>query len=381
MIRTLLHILSHTAMAALLCAAFTACSSDSGPGATGDDVDSDEVRLVLTLAMNAPATRGDWEGYDPGDAEDARQGEGYENRINPDDVQVLIYSSTGTLLAQAQNIAVFYDGNSDNNTLTVIGSVPVEDHDDLIGKEIKDAKIMVLANCGNPNIGADTDLGGLTFSWDSDKYNTKYIPMWGVTTQTLNLQAGKRTDIGEVWLLRAVAKIEVSLDQRMSAGISITGVSINKVNTRGYCLPAGYNTVGTTPELDFSNTMSIPDGIASSVKSDVPFTAPTSPTEPTSPYCLYLTEYDNKNATSENALSLTVTLHDENATTDKDATKEYTFSFADYNDKGEEVALRDVMRNRWYKFTVYKSGNELRLKVTVENWHPLDEETLPLEPK
>lgn len=323
--------------------------------------------------MNAPATRGDWEGYDPGDATDARQGEGYENRIAPNDVQMLIYSSTGDLLAQAQNIAVFYDGNSDNKTLTVIGSVPVEGHDNLIGKEIKGAKIMVLANCGNSSTTdfAFNNLGSIAFSgWQSGDN----IPLWGVITKDLSLQAGKRTDIGEIWLLRAVAKIEVSLDPKMPEGISITGVKINKVNTGGYCLPKGYSGIGTTPELDFNNKMSIPTDVAQS-DSSVSFTAPTSPTTPTSPYSLYLPEYAN---TTTNALSLTVTLTDENATTDK----EYTFSFADYNDKGEEVALRDVVRNHWYKFTVYRSGNELKLKATVQNWNkitPGDEITLEPE--
>lgn len=373
MIRTLLHILSHKAMAALLCAAVTACSSDSGPGATGDDVDSDEVRLVLTLAMNAPATRANntgWDDYDPTD-----KGNDYENRINPDDVQVLIYSSTGNLLGYAQNISVYTDGTS----LMVIGSVPVT-NTELVGTSVPDAKIMVLANCGNQSIGADTDLGGLTFSWDFVNYKAKYIPMWGVTTQNLNLQAGKRTDLGEIWLLRAVAKIEVSLDKRMPAGISIEEVSINNANIDGYCLPKEYNSVSTTRNLTFDNTMSIPTDVAQS-GSSVSFTAPTSPTEPTSPYSLYLPEYDNTPGNGDKGdLSLTVTLHDENATGD-DATKEYIFPFAYYNDDGSAGTLLDVMRNHWYKFTVYRSGNELKLKATVEDWTKMKEETLPLEPK
>ena len=101
-------------------------------------------------------------------------------------------------------------------------------------------KVMVYANINGVDEQADfseDNLNRLSFSYQPT--TPHFIPMWGVKQlENIPFEAGKQYDIKTINLLRAEAKIHVSLRQDMiDAGYTLTQVKLLGHQQQGYCLP------------------------------------------------------------------------------------------------------------------------------------------------
>ncbi len=324
---------------------------DDGPDALSlQDGSTAQVAFTLKLDKAQPATRTTW-----GDNYPDKAGTGYENRI--DQLQVVLYSKDNAaypLHNLWQETSATQGGGQD--TYTFVGSIDTNNDDSpRAGKY----KIMVFANC--EDISEENNLGNLTYQYTyTDSEADPAIPMWGVTTTTLNLTPGEREEIGNIDLLRAVAKVEVQLqDNNDTQGFSLTGVTISTANTQGYCLPAGYANVNHTKELDRE------DGNTNYTFHPYPGSTTTTAlafVESNGTYTLYLPEYDNGTGNTPATLSVTVTDEDNRQDT-------YTLEFRDYTDGRPTGEAYDIVRNHLYRYTITKIDNgQLTVQHRVMPW-------------
>ena len=309
------------------------------PAADAPAADDTRVWLTFTLAVDqangtAP-TRATW-----GDNYVPEGGTARENHIDPDDVQVLIYS-TGQApqrIAQVENLACIQAEGG----YTYHGELTASAGQLQAGEPYK---IMVLANCGG--INNTNDIPDLTFTEE----NTAYIPMWGVTTATLT--PGLSQDLGQIDLLRAQAKIEVVLGEAPATEYTITRITLNRRNTMGYCLPGGWSTVAETKLLEReSDTPASFRPYASLASSAGRFAVADNKLSA----AYYLPEYEKSDA---NPAQLTITL------TKDGKAKDYTLDLKDYTTD----AYYDLVRNHIYRYTVTDvQDGELTVNYRVLPW-------------
>lgn len=302
----------------LLAATLASCVYDDAP-ATRDDDARQAVQVTFTLAAgNADAdTRATW-----GDVYDKEGATAWENAIAPDDLQVLLYTTDNDDVARVENLVYF---RNDDGTYTYHGQLTADADDLTPGTEYK---IMVFANCG---INNDTKtnistLANTTFTRDG----ADYIPLWGVKTTTLDLTPGTADNLGTIDLLRAMAKVEVTLSDALTDKYTLSSITLNRYNTTGYCLPAGYNAVSETKELEREDDAPASFRPYSSVSTeDLSFQI-----ENGTAVC-YLPEYAKDNA---NLAVLTITLNG----------KAYSLELKDYTTN----AYYDLVRNHIYRYTI-----------------------------
>lgn len=322
---------------------------DDGPDALSlPDGSTAQVAFTLKLDKAQPATRTTW-----GDNYENQPGEGYENRI--DQLQVVLYSEDNTaypLHNLWQETSATQEGGQD--TYTFVGSIDTNENNSPRAGEYK---IMVFANCTDLTDNED-DLGNLAYTYTYN--NSPAIPMWGVTTAELTLAPGERQELTDgIDLLRAVAKVEVQLNERVTQeGFSLTGVTISKANQQGYCLPLDYDKVATTAALNREEATGITTFHpypSSTTETDLAFTNDGNGT-----YTLYLPEYDN----GTNAATLSVTVADED-----NQTETYTLEFKNYNNGQPTGEAYNIVRNHLYRYTITKIDNgQLTVQHQVMPW-------------
>ncbi len=210
-------------------------------------------------------------------------------------------------------------------------------------------RMEVFANCGTPAVYDPT----LIYPFDRTKYsanagaNTKYIPMWGVNTQTLTLKPGIRTQIANIHLLRALSKIEFNLNDALMSEYEISEITLNQYNQQGYCLP--FNAALITQTTGSPTQTNIPGG--TSTLSNLPF---------------YL--YQDKayaylpESADSNPLSYTIRLR--NKLTNK--TKNYSMTF----NPNQLSTFQKVLRNKIYRYTIkkIKETEEIDCSYTIREW-------------
>ena len=341
------------ALLLLLAATLASCVYDDAPALRNDD-GRQAVQVTFTLAAgNAPTdTRAEgptWgDDYYP-----QKNGTEWENAIDPDDLQVLLYTADGrnTYVARVENLVYFRNGDG---TYTYHGQLTA-DADDLIPDT--SYKIMVFANCGiNNNTEDISSITDKTFEQDA-----RYIPLWGVKTTTLNLTPGTANNLGDIDLLRAMAKVEVQLqDNDDTQGFSLTGVTISTANTQGYCLPLDYDKVETTAALNREEETGIttfhpyPN---SATTTDLAFT-----NDGNNTYTLYLPEYDNGTGNTPATLTVTVAVGDGQEET-------YPLEFRTYEEGQPTGEAYNIVRNHLYRYTITKIDNgQLTVQHQVMPW-------------
>lgn len=324
---------------------------DDGPDALSlQDGSTAQVAFTLKLDKAQPATRTTW-----GDDYDSQAGEGYENRI--DQLQVVLYSKDNAAYPLHNLWQETSSTQDEENTYTFVGNIDTNGDD---SPKAGQYKIMVFANC--EDISEENNLGNLTYQYTyTDSEADPAIPMWGVTTTTLNLTPGEREEIGNIDLLRAVAKVEVQLqDNNDTQGFSLTGVTISTANTQGYCLPLDYDKVRTTAalnreeETDITTFHPYPN---SATTTDLAFT-----NDGNNTYTLYLPEYDNGTGNTPATLSVTVA--------DGDGQEEtYTLEFKNYTNGQPTGEAYNIVRNHLYRYTITKIDNgQLTVQHQVMPW-------------
>lgn len=230
-----------------------------------------------------------------------------------------------------------------------------------------DYKFMVFANC------ASVDDYKLTGSYDNLTFNTtdvvldqKYIPMWGVTEFKLT-QSGTAGndqylyDLGTIWMLRSVAKVQVFLGQGVT-DFTIKSVTIRNHGASGYSLPLSWNKVANTQNLSWkaentdAHSFNPKQGIATS---GLNLSAEVEGAK----YVAYLPEQVN-----DGNVVMDVVVVD-------NAGAEYTFENAIYLKDYASGKTLDLMRNHYYEYTITKvnTGVNLELTCKVQPWTLVEE--------
>lgn len=359
--------------------AFSSCSNDTEETPT---TSNDKVQITFTIAMegSSSGTRTQW-AEDPTGKNNYQSGSEYENRIEAGKLQVLIYNSGNNFFGKVDNLS--FIRNSENNyEYTIVGDMPVDKSKFTDNKlTLTDYKLVVFANYdtevapeANSTLSALKDYA-FTYSADNFKVNdpTQCIPMWGVHKVTLNLVLGERADAGIIHVLRALAKIKVSLaDNEDMKDYTLSEVELVGSNTMGYIVPTGtiegaksFTDVDDTPNLDDEGSLHVYDSASPGNLSFIETT--------TNKYEVYVPEYqtkwsDENNMTGGTNPSITLKLKKGEA-----AAKQYTIYLADYDENGDVTTTkRNIVRNTIYNYTITKVKEEanvkLVLKYQVMNW-------------
>ena len=315
-----------------------AACSDSDDDAVGmNDV---SVAFTLTVA-DAATTRALNEGWD--DYSPAQDGIPNENMLNTDDINIAIYDDKGNKVDDVEDLRVttISDPSVSGMAMYAITGVwrnakPNVD---------KAKRVMVVANSNASTWG---DPSALTY--DLNPGSRKYIPMWGVVKIPATLTLGKQNKLPNIQMLRAMAKVSVKLRTDMAAyGYTISSMTVNNYNTKGYCVPKTFNEVDNTSEVRFSNSLNVLESNADKIA--LPTTAP-----------LYLPEYDNSGA---NPTTITVNL-------DRNGTHEgtYTLEFRNYDTDGKPTGTPyPIQRNHYYEYWIYKETGKIIVTLHVRKWN------------
>lgn len=361
----LLKFLLATAMAWLGCIALVSCDQ----GDTGTE--NTEAHITLTLCLKGTDTDNYTRIGQPGgkqlasrseDDETVEPGTEMENSIDLSRFHVVFYQANQQMAGILQNMVLIHMGG---NIYRLTGSLPVSNKV-LVGNHFE-GKMVVYANFNMSEDDLqksynDTGIAQKSFDYEA---NPKYLPMWGVKKVSFTLTAGKRQDFSDIDLLRAVAKVRVSLSSKMkSDGWSIYSMQLFNYNNKGNCMPKKYAECEQTASLtheDFENFYDSKQTGGITMTENVP---------------IYLPEYQNteKNEADRCVIKLKLKLNGNVENNEK----EYTLRFIDYTDSGAEgTTTNDIVRDHYYTFEVYKGSNGQNLvKLTVRKWNVLEHEEI-----
>ena len=300
-----------------------------------------KVSFTLTIDDASHKTKAAWSETYTTDI-----GISYDSRIALEGLQVLFYTANNNYVGKVGSLmhwptsATEYRFAGDVTDLNLsVGEV---------------YKVVVLANCPQ----AVSNIGSLYYSLDDITYPDGYVPMWGVKQMTMT--GNELEELGDISMLRAVAKIEVVLsDAMMAKGYTLENVSINHYNEMGYCLPAGWNQVENTLDLDQESCM---NAYHSHKEGALAFTEVIEDKG----QWLYIPEF-NVLHTATNRPKLSVTLGDGSSVplVFNDA-----IMFGQYDSDGYSVANSEgnIVRNHIYRFNIVGIGSALEIDYEVLPW-------------
>lgn len=365
----LLKFLLATAMAWLGCIALVSCDQ----GDTG--AENTEAHITLTLCLKGTDTDNNTRIGQSGGKQLASRGEDdetenprteMENSIDFSRFHVVFYQANQQMAGILQNMVLVHLGG---NIYRLTGSLPVSNKV-LVGNHFE-GKMVVYANFNMNEADLqkdynDKDIAQKTFDYEA---NPKYLPMWGVKKVDFTLAAGKRQDLSDIDLLRAVAKVKVYLSSEMKNNEwSIHSMQLFNYNNKGYCMPDKYTDCVQTASLKHEELEHFFNSIQTSgitMKDDVP---------------IYLPEYQNKGKEDADKCVIKLKLNYKGNVERDDSgnEKEYTLRFIDYTDQGTEgTTTNDIVRDHYYIFEVYKGSNGQNLvKLTVKKWRVLNHEEI-----
>lgn len=361
----LLKFLLATAMAWLGCISLVSC--DQG------DTESEnaEAHITLTLCLKGTDTDNNTRIGQSGGKQIASRGEKgetedpgteMENSIDLSRFHVVFYQANQQMAGILQNMVLVHVGG---NIYRLTGSLPVSNKV-LVGNHFE-GKMVVYANFNMSEEDLQKSYSDEAIAQKSFNYeaNPKYLPMWGVEKVNFTLAAGKRQDLSDIDLLRAVAKVKVNLSNDMKAnGWSIYSMQLINYNNKGYCMPIKYAECERTASLthdEFEHFKDSKQTVGITMTDDVP---------------IYLPEYQNNGKEDANKCVIKLKLASKQDDSAKD--KEYTLRFIDYTDTGAEgTTINDIVRDHYYIFEVYKGSNGKNLvKLTVRKWNVRDHEEI-----
>lgn len=313
----------------ICCIAMFACSSpldEEPPVFSGT---SGKVNVEFTLAMNKTQSR----------AISFENPENDENAIDLKTLKFFLYTFDYQYLDEIKNVIPYsYEGN----TYHLLGELP---------KAYSDFRIVVLCNC-------NTSQQSLSSFIPFNSENLSYIPMWGVSTYSGFLKPDTVNDLGTIDLLRAMAKVEVTLDDNLTENFILTGVSFNKYNKMGYCLPKEYDKTNQTKDLSPENDwFNVNNDVEGNNLQFMPYGG-----DKGNHFVAYIPEYDNSDGTLQMPVSITTTEGISIANSGNSM-----IEFKNYAD-GSPF---NVVRNHVYHFNITKIGpaeQDITLEVTVERY-------------
>lgn len=325
----------------LCCLWLVSCGTDDSPTETGT------VRLVFrlyvpTTTLNSRA-----------DNEETEEGQTWESAINLDQLHIVLYTKNGKSIGGLEHVALV--PTTEPDTYDVTGSMLVENMNLKDGRF--DGQVMVYANMTGVDEKADfteENVHKLTYSLTSSEH---YIPMWGIKQLTdISFSAGAQTQIGTINLLRAEAKMQVFLRDDMTNNYELASVTLSQANEQGYCLPQYANIKDNLVGVETLEHNAFAHFYANSTKR---------PLVDMTNKAIFVPEYDNSDKTT--AAYINLTLRDKRNGT----TEDYKIPFVEYNEDGtsKDDAPVNIVRDHYYKFTVFKEDDLLGVNLSVMKWY------------
>lgn len=365
----LLKFLLATAMAWLGCIALVSCDQ----GDTG--AENTEAHITLTLCLKGTDTDNNTRIGQSGGKQIASRGEEdetdepgteMENSIDFSRFHVVFYDANHRMAGILQNMVLIHVGGN----IYRLARLFAVSYKVLVGNHFE-GKMVVYANFDMSSEDLQKDYSHTDIAQKSFKYeaNPKYLPMWGVKKVDFTLAAGKRQDLSDIDLLRAVAKVKVNLSNDMKKNEwSIHSMQLFNYNNMGYCMPIKYAECKQTASLtheEFEHFYDSKQTGGITMTDDVP---------------IYLPEYQNIDKADVNKCVIKLKLNYKGNVERDDSgkEKEYTLRFIDYTDQGTEgTTTNDIVRDHYYIFEVYKGSNGQNLvKLTVRKWNVRDHEEI-----
>lgn len=299
------------------------------------------MRLVLDESFSA--SRGTW-----GKNEDESHefGNSFENEIDlndPDALQVIVqvYDAENSMIEELEVIdkSIVRLNTENGRIYTLDGILNLQDTN--IEHGDYSCRIMVYANCG-----ADLEV----YSYQGNGY----IPMWGVLTTNLNLAYDANNQIDDIYLLRAMAKVEVMLHPDIAENFDLSSVVVDKYNTTGNVLPTGYADVADTRHLNQQDVFHPND---TSAGTDLSFIQKTDQEK----FYVYMPEYQNVDVDTPANIHLVID------------GKSYIIRFKHYVGGQATGDPYNIVRNHYYKYIITSVSKEtievnLTLQYEVEDW-------------
>lgn len=357
----LLRFLLATAMAWLGCIALVSCDQ----GDTG--VENTDAHITLTLCLKGTDTDNNTRIGQSGDKQLASRSENdetedprteMENSIDLSKFHVVFYDANHRMVGILQNMVLVHLGG---NIYRLTGSLPVSNKV-LVGNHFV-GKMVVYANFAMSEEDLQKGYNDKAIAQKSFNYedNPTSLPMWGVQNVYFTLAAGKRQDISNIDLLRAVAKVKVNLRNDMKKnGWSIHSMELCNYNNKGYCMPGNYKDCKQTSSLtheEFEHFYDSKQTGGITMTDDVP---------------IYLPEYQNNGKKDADKCVIKLKL------ARNGSVESYTLRFKEYtNEEKEGTTTNDIVRDHYYIFEVYKGSNGQNLvKLTVRKWNVRDHDEI-----
>lgn len=322
------------AIAVIMAMTLWSCSDFEPDGievADGDGLVAFRV-VAPKYARGGSGSRATW-----GDGYENQSGSEFETALLDGQVQVLI---TDADCDEEYAITDLWCKKVSDETLFMVyeyvGRIEAKDLETM--RNVTNGKFNIIANAGT-NAGLDEDV---KFTRSGRAGDFEAIPMWGVTTVDFSkLVPNNALNIGDVTLLRSMAKVMIDLDTDSTNCIrSIESVTISTTNKDGYLLPEGWKAIVSTGNLNRHSAR-------------VPGQTPTGPIKYTmdenSHVEFYLPEIFNS---TDDEITLTIEY-----TTDFGPMTGMLY-FRRYADGKPGDTSLDLLRNYLYHFVVRKPNHE-----------------------
>lgn len=245
-------------------------------------------------------------------------------------------------------------------------------------------RFVVLANCEDTDLPSQITWEGLKkIVLEKSGTAVNKIPMWGFLNADIELNPGQKLPLGELPLLRAMAKVTVMLtDNMVTKGFALKGITLDKYNTKGFVGPTEVLPSNAPDDAELNSTSAIDqedcihvytaDGYTPST--NLEFTVANQGIK-NNAVEFYVPEYDN----TEGDATITVVLSYTDPTTEVEETFTYSkgIKFMSYTSTGEPEATPvyyDIVRNHHYKFNIINAAIDGPLYVvpTVLPWNDGD---------
>lgn len=242
------------------------CINEDEENIHSDGVETVQLKFTMSMSEESDDTRAGTWGDDDYDKETATS---WECAIQVGKLQVLLYDNQDKYIGQLNNLS-FVRQSTNSNVYDILGSINIKEEKLTDGK--LSCKLVVLANFDEAvaEQAEGTDLSAIKnayYIYNATKIaqHTNYIPMWGVQKyddsnsdadyKAISITPGSRSVIGEIFMLRAMAKIRVWLTDELAEDYTLSHVTLSSHNVRGYIAPAGY-TVSNTKSLYYTGSTS-----------------------------------------------------------------------------------------------------------------------------
>lgn len=327
--------------------ALVACSADEGHRPDASKPHS----IDFVLAIDAPGTtRAEWGDTEPTD----EMGTGFENRILPASLRVAVYSADNRLIGEVEQLD-YWPITDDGSRYQFHGKVPATLVEDASNSTVPEYKFMVYANA------SEGDNASIVYTVDDINIDNGAIPMWGIKQVNISELLNNRVQqLGTISLLRAVAKIEVLVDDSLT-DVAITSTTLNYHNREGYVLPTGWDNTTSTEALDRDGAFR---GLRSLSTSPLALTE----VEAGRKFIAYIPEYENTLFADYEAKLTVDVLNNGTAMSFPDA-----LEFKSYVGGRPTGEVANIVRNTIYRFRITSvASGSIVLNYEVADWQRSD---------